>query len=83
MPPGFAVSAGGLAQTLRRIRFTEIAGEGRYLTARLCHFYLGSNVSERRAIARHEQQVSTVRGELAGAQLTEAAARSRDDRQHQ
>jgi hypothetical protein len=68
---------------LRRIQLTKIAGESRHLTARLCHFYLGSNVRKRRPIARHEQQVSTVRSELAGAQPTEAAARSRDDRQHQ
>jgi hypothetical protein len=58
---------GGLAHTLRRIRISEVAAEGRYLTARVFKLYLDGNVSERRFIARNEQQIGSMRGQLAGA----------------
>jgi hypothetical protein len=57
---------GGLAHTLRRIRTTKVAAEDRYFTARVSHLYVDGNVSERHLIARDEQQIGSMRGQLAG-----------------
>jgi hypothetical protein len=50
---------------LRRIRITEIAAERRHFTARVFHLDLDGSVGERHLIARDEQQIGTMRGQLA------------------
>jgi hypothetical protein len=70
---------GGLAHTVRRTRIKKVAAEGRNSTVRISQLYLDGNVSERHLIARNEQQVGSMRGQLLGTQPTQAPACPRDD----
>jgi hypothetical protein len=61
---------GGLANVSRSLSIAEIAGKDCHSTLRAFRPYLAGGINKRRLIARDQQQIGAMRGQLASTQPT-------------